>query len=287
MRKYSKGVITKVAVCVSTAILLVSSASAAADRDVMNRMERMERELQTINRAIFKEGKGRLVQKNKEPSSMAAFDDRINNIENDNREVINKLEKLNYDMRMLKDEFKRMQADYEQRFQELSGKRMSTPVATTSDSPDAPTKITRAKPIYEEKQKPIIYKHGDAEKLYNKAFSEIKASKYDEAEKSFNDFIAAHPDHQLSPNAYYWLGETHYVRGDYKMAAKAFARCFQKYPDSSKALDSLLKLGLSLSTLDKKQDACLSFAQLQKQSNNPRSPIHRRAIAEAEKINCK
>jgi len=281
MNKYSKGVVYRVAVFICTATLLISSNAIGAERDIINRINRLENEIQTVNRAIFKDRKGRFIQKNQAPSSIAAFDNRLNNIEEDNREIINKLEKLNYDMRMLKDDIKKMQIDYNQRFQELSSNNKT--VTTPKTEIEEPLRVTKQKPVYKE---PVVYKHGNAEKLYNKAFSEIKGSNYDEAEKSFEAFIAQYPDHQLAPNSYYWLGETYYVRGNYKKAAKSFARCFQKYPDSSKALDSLLKLGLSLSTLGKTQDACLSFVQLQKQSKNPNSPINRRAVAEFKKLDC-
>ena len=36
-----------------------------------------------------------------------------------------------------------------------------------------------------------------------------------DAEKSFKAFIGEHPNDPLTSNAYYWLGETFYVRKNY------------------------------------------------------------------------
>ena len=55
-----------------------------------------------------------------------------------------------------------------------------------------------------------------------------------------------YPNDPLAGNAQYWLGETYYVRKDYKNAAAAFAEGYQKYPKGPKAADDLLKLGMSL-----------------------------------------
>jgi len=292
MNKYSGIAVSKFALVLVAALFAFPNISYSNENsDITNRLDRIEREIETVNRAVFKDGKGggRIIvsgeAQSSSPSSISAFDDRVNNIEESNRDIVNKLEKLNYELNLLKDDFKRMQADYEQRFNELSGNKVvSYKKAVVEDN--APVPVVKQSSVSSTDDQ-IVYSEGDAEALYNKAFAEVKNSKYDDAKKSFNDFIEKYPEHNLAPNAYYWLGETYYVKGEYKDAAKAFARCFKKYPDSPKALDSLLKLGLSLSTLGNSQDACLSFAQLQKQSKNPNNPLHKRAVAEFEKLNCK
>ena len=66
----------------------------------------------------------------------------------------------------------------------------------------------------------------------------------------------------MAANAKYWLGETHYVRGNYKKAAKIFAEGFQTYPESAKSPDILLKLGMSLKKMGKSDDACVALGQV-------------------------
>ncbi len=97
---------------------------------------------------------------------------------------------------------------------------------------------------------------------YNYAFSLLRKADYDGAETAFNEFITMHPDSQLSGNAYYWLGETYYVRNSYQQAAIAFLKGYQKFPDGDKAPDNLLKLGMTLTRLSKNAEACATFNEL-------------------------
>src|SRR5262249_54094221 len=84
------------------------------------------------------------------------------------------------------------------------------------------------------------------------------------AEAALRAFVAQHPNDPLAGNAQYWLGETYYVRKDYRQAAVAFAEGYQKYPTNSKAPDNLLKLGLALAQIGEKADACEALSQLGK-----------------------
>ena len=91
---------------------------------------------------------------------------------------------------------------------------------------------------------------GTQEEQYKYAFSLLRQANYDEAAQAFSVFLTRYPDDPLAGNAKYWLGETHYVRGDYQQAAVTFAEAYQSYPESSKAPDNLLKLALSLASLN-------------------------------------
>ncbi len=97
---------------------------------------------------------------------------------------------------------------------------------------------------------------------YRFAFSLLRQADYDKAAAAFEEFLGAHPNDKLAANARYWLGETHYVRGDYRTAANEFFTGFQKNPKGSKAPDSLLKLGMSLIGLKQNKDACATFDKL-------------------------
>ena len=97
---------------------------------------------------------------------------------------------------------------------------------------------------------------------YRFAFSLLRQADYNKAATAFEEFLGAHPNDKLAANARYWLGETHYVRGDYRTAANEFLTGFQKNPKGSKAADSLLKLGMSLIGLKQNNDACATFDKL-------------------------
>src|SRR6185295_20399322 len=74
--------------------------------------------------------------------------------------------------------------------------------------------------------------------------------------------VKAYPNDQLAGNAQYWIGETYFVRGQYKAAADAFLKGYKKYKTGEKAPDTLLKLGMSLRELGQKDAACSSFNEL-------------------------
>lgn len=90
----------------------------------------------------------------------------------------------------------------------------------------------------------------------------VLQSRYDDAEMALREFVELYPDHSLVDNARYWLGETFYVRRRYQEAASEFLQAWQDAPDGSKAPDNLLKLALSLSALEKRDEACVTLEKL-------------------------
>ncbi|MGH6962183.1 MAG: tol-pal system protein YbgF, partial [Dongiaceae bacterium] len=126
----------------------------------------------------------------------------------------------------------------------------------------------------------------NADEQYQYAFDLLRQTKYADAENALSTFVDEYPDHPLAGNASYWLGETYYVRKDYNNAALTFAQTFQKYPQSGKAPDSLLKLGMSLAALGETADACQALHELS--ARYPRAPdaTKQRAAKEQAKNGC-
>jgi tol-pal system protein YbgF len=84
---------------------------------------------------------------------------------------------------------------------------------------------------------------GDDRANYQAAFDLLKDGKYTEATSAFKQFMATFPDSVLADNAWYWLGESHYVTKQYGDALKSFRTVVDKYPASRKMPDALLKIG--------------------------------------------
>lgn len=120
-----------------------------------------------------------------------------------------------------------------------------------------------------------------AKQLYETAYGHLLQQDYGAAEDAFDDFLKRYPNDGLSGNAQYWLGESHYVRGQYKAAAQAFLKGYQTYGRSAKAPDSLLKLAMSLDRLGQKDAACSSYGELA--SKFPSAPAHVKARAQSER----
>lgn len=126
----------------------------------------------------------------------------------------------------------------------------------------------------------------DEETSYRQAYELLVRADYAAAEAAFRDFIRRYPNGTLTDNAYYWLGESHYVREQYAEAAAEFARGFRSAPDKQKAPDILLKLGLSLVALGKNDDACEAFRRLGLDFPDASKRILDRAVLGSERAAC-
>lgn len=125
-----------------------------------------------------------------------------------------------------------------------------------------------------------------AENLYNEAFSLLRQANYPGAESNFQKFIDTYQEHTLASNAYYWLGETYFVQKNYEQAAVQFLRGYKKFPQGTKAPDSLLKLAVSLASLGKEKEACTSLNKLFKEFPKAPNAITQRAKEEAGSHHC-
>lgn len=127
---------------------------------------------------------------------------------------------------------------------------------------------------------------GDPKQAYETAYGYLLQRDYSSAEAAFNDFLTKYPSDSLSGNAQYWLGETYFVRGQYKAAAGAFLKGYQTYGQSGKAPDSLLKLAMSLDRLGQKEAACSSFSELATKFPTAPQSVKGRAQSERQRIGC-
>jgi len=126
----------------------------------------------------------------------------------------------------------------------------------------------------------------DATTLYNQGYGDLLRRDYPAAETAFRRLIEAYPNDKLAGDAQYWLGESYYVRGQYKSAADAFLKGYKSYGASPKSPDSLLRLGMSLAALGQKDAACSSFAELGIKFPSAPSHVREEAASERHKVGC-
>jgi tol-pal system protein YbgF len=127
---------------------------------------------------------------------------------------------------------------------------------------------------------------GNAKQLYETAYGYLMQRDYTAAQAAFEDFLSRYPQDSLAGNAQYWLGEAHFVRGEYKAAASSFLKGYQNYAGNARAADSLLKLAMSLDRLGQKDAACSSFGELSTRFPNAPENVKMRAKAERQRIGC-
>lgn len=154
-------------------------------------------------------------------------------------------------------------------------------VANAEAASTAVAAVPRAAPEPE----PILPR-GTAQERYNFATRLLRQGDFDDAQRALQEFLGAHPDDRLAPNAQYWLGETYYVRDEFRRAAEIFLAGYQKFGDSPKAPDSLLKLGMSLAKLGETADACSTFDKVREAYRDTAATAVRLADRERERAGC-
>lgn len=106
---------------------------------------------------------------------------------------------------------------------------------------------------------------GDDRTNYQAAFDLLRDGKYQEATEGFRQLIARFPNSSMGDNAYYWLGESHYVQRQFNEALRAFRTVVERYPDSRKLPDALLKIGYTDYELQNWKEARSALSQLVQQ----------------------
>ena len=140
--------------------------------------------------------------------------------------------------------------------------------------------------VLEEQQKLEILPDENEDAQYQFAMDLLKQGDYETAEIAFQEFLNVGEDPGLLSNSNFWLAETLYVRENYKDAAKNYLNLYQAYPNSTRAPDSLLKLGITLIKMDQREQGCLTFLQLQDTYPDANPSLINRSNLELQKNEC-
>jgi tol-pal system protein YbgF len=124
----------------------------------------------------------------------------------------------------------------------------------------------------EESPRPQISQSGErSDKLeYERLLALFRDGDLDGARQGFTAFLRDYPNSDLSPNARYWLGESHYGKKDYKQAIDSYDRVELDFPQSEKVPAAILKKGYAYLAMKDKKRASSAFKQVV--TLYPRSP---------------
>jgi len=106
---------------------------------------------------------------------------------------------------------------------------------------DTPGQADSGKPASSD-QNPVGAVVADESKAYDAALALFKAGNYQGAIDGFQSFVGAHPNSQLIPRAYYWIGNSYFNLRDYKNAIANQQKLVNQYPNSPKVPDALLNI---------------------------------------------
>ena len=285
---------------------------------ISDQIQVITKDLKTLEKAVYQKSDIVSLKPSGSSSSAGLNEDimtkhllKLNEIEDQFRELTNKFEEVNFKLDKLATRVTKIQSDTQLRFSDLENetpnlskqKKTALPgSAKPQDFGAAPGYQTSNLPkeqsinsvetaqtvISEEPEKrESLLPNKPAEEQYEFAVSFMKIGDYETAEFALREFIDKNKDHDLAGSAQYWYGETFRIRQLYSDAATAYLDGYQNYPKSKKAPDNLLKLGITMVQLGEKDQGCKMISGLKKEYPKANKSVLQKAQYEQKKFKCK
>ena len=285
---------------------------------ISDQIQVITKDLKTLEKAVYQ--KSDVVSlKSSKPSGSAGLNEdimtkhllKLNDIENQFRELTNKFEEVNFKLDKLSSRVTKIQSDNQLRFSDLESGTVktskekqsslpgsskpqdfgATPGYQTSNLPKEQTinSVESAKTVISEEpeKRDSLLPDKSANEQYEFAVGFMKVGDYETAEFALKEFIDKNKDHDLAGSAQYWYGETFRIRQLYSDAATAYLDGYQNYPKSKKAPDNLLKLGITMVQLGEKDQGCKMISGLKKEYPKASKSVLQKAQYEQKKFKCK
>lgn len=261
-----------------------------AASDVQRQIENLREEVQILQRQAARMGNS---SGDDVVMQMTQMDETV-------RSLNGRLDMLEHNLKALEDKISNINKDIDLRLNMLEGKGMTTAssdlsVAAANPEPAkkfdvqvataAPAAILGGEIAKGEALPEVNTKSPD--QIYQEGLDAIKAGDFELSSARFTSLLTKYPNHALADNAQYWLGESYYGKKDYTKAAVAFATGYEKYKDGHKGADNILKLGMSMQMLGKKDEACTAFTNLPKEFPKASDVLKDKAAKLAVELECK
>ena len=287
--------------------------------ELLDKLEKIQKDIQTLEKAVYSKNVNL-------PSDNVVVNEaltrqlaKISELEKQIQQLTSKFEENNFKVQQLSDQLNKVSNDSQLRLQHLENKK------TVSDKVSAPKEVIVEKNIpikknetnilntdeinkeeesiiqeqpvqsenikLKEKEKvnkpktKVLPKVSIAEQ-YKYAMNIMKSGDFEKAEIAFKEFVDTHSKHEIAGSAQFWYGETFYIRQLYEDAASAFLEGYQKYPNSPKAPENLLKLGVTLAELGEIEQGCKMIINLKKAYPKTDAAILQKSSYEKKRFNC-
>ena len=264
---------------VGLVLLPIFDVWAISDNALQRQIDQLKEDLKVLQRKQARETGGDVVQ-------FSQMDETLRN-------TVGRMDMIEHQLKTLEDKINMINKDIDVRLNMIEGKPIESggmsnqQVIKKFDAPvaeGAPTSVVGGAISKGEKLPDVKTK--SAEEIYQEGLDAINAGKNEDATDKFTSFLTKFPEHKLASNAQYWLGESYYGRKDYAKAAVAFAKGYEKYKDGNKGADNILKLGLAMQMLGKKEEACTAFVNLEKEFPKASQNLKDMAKSKAEELAC-
>ena len=255
--------------------------------DLLDRLERIERNISDIQKGKFDS-----LDKSLSSGYISRNEKRIDQIETNLRQNFGTLEEIQNQINLIGEKLDLINEDFQSRVLKLEKDFLVIREnKTTKKENKSSVDLSKFSGNDGNIQKSIItnpqknLSEQEIKKKYENAIKLLWASKFEEAEVELVDLKKFNPE-DLMPNIQYWLGEVHYAQKKFEKAILEFGEGLQKYPDSIKGPDNMLKLGLSFANLKKKSEACNVFYELEVKYKSAPKNVLERANSEKKKLDC-
>ena len=262
-------------------VLLAGAAMpVAAQERIDRRLDRLEQEMQAVQRVVFPGGAGPagpMLQPEIHPETMdqlggvpatSALSDltsRVDALEAQLERLTGQVEENAYRLRQMEEALTKFRGDAEFRLNALE-QAAAPPPAIEEPAVEEPASDAEEEsepgpadlgPIEEPET-------GDpAEDAYLTGYRLWEAGRYADAQAALEEAAEDFPDHRRASFARNLAGRAALDDGKPATAAKIFLANYQEDPKGERAADSLFFLGEALMALKKPEDACKVYAELQ------------------------
>ena len=289
--------------------------------ELLDKLEKIQKDIQTLEKAVYTKNTNLPSDNILLNEALTKQLSKISELEKQIQQMTQKYEENSYQLQQLADKLNKVSNDNQLRLQQLENNKyasdkVSSPKEVIEEKKISPPKISNENFLNKEeveetntdednslkdkslnsesvklREKPnkaqakILPKASAAER-YKFAMNIMKSGDFEKAEIAFKEFVDAHAKHELAGSAQFWYGETFYIRQLYEDAAVAFLDGYQKYPNSPKAPENLLKLGVTLAELGETEQGCKMIANLKKAYPKTDASILQKSSYEKKRFNC-
>ena len=284
---------------------------------ISDQIQVITKDLKTLEKAVYQKSDVVSLKPSSSVSSDGLNEDimtkhllKLNEIEDQFRELTNKFEEVNFKLDKLSTRVTKIQSDTQLRFSDLENGTSSNtekqtalpgsnkpqdfgaaPAYQTSNLPNEQSinSVESAKTVIAEEpeKRDSLLPDKPPQEQYEFAVSFMKIGDYETAEFALKEFIDKNKGHDLAGSAQYWYGETFRIRQLYSDAATAYLDGYQNYPKSKKAPDNLLKLGITMVQLGEKDQGCKMISGIKKEYPKANKSVLQKAQYEQKKFKCK
>jgi TolA-binding protein len=278
--------ITRLALSAAAVLLPLQSAQAQRQPPPSpeQRIDRLERQLQQVQRQVFPRGRpadtaGFADEPAATQSAVATLDQRLDSLERQMADILrlseengNQLRTLSADLARARDEQQQRISGLEQRLAAAEAAAAAVQVDPAATQPATPrptpprpaaSRPSTTPPATAAGGPPVAGPAVDAgEEAYTAGFKLWEAGQHDEAIRELRAFTSAYPRHRRVSYANNLIGRALLDQGQPRAAADALLSNYRNNPGGERAADSLFYLGQSLMKLGQPGQACKAYQEL-------------------------